>query len=61
MAEIINLRRARKERQRRDKESEAATNRRRFGRTKAQKAADEDTADRHDRTLDGKRLEDDDK
>jgi hypothetical protein len=60
MAEIINLRRARKDKQRRDKESEADANRRRFGRTKTQKAADEDAASRRQRTLDGKRLEEDD-
>jgi hypothetical protein len=59
MAEIINLRRARKEKQRRDKESEADANRRRFGRTKTQKAADEDAAARCERTLDGKRLDED--
>jgi hypothetical protein len=57
MAEIINLRRARKEKERRDKESEADANRRRFGRTKAQKATDENAAARRQRTLDGKRLE----
>ena len=60
MAEIINLRRARKDKQRRDKESEADANRRRFGRTKTQKAVDEDAASRRQRTLDGKRLEEDD-
>jgi hypothetical protein len=59
MAEIINLRRARKERQRRDKETEADANRRRFGRTRAEKANDEDAARRRDRTLAGKRLEED--
>jgi hypothetical protein len=59
MAEIINLRRARKDKQRRDKASEADANRRRFGRTKAQKAADDDTAARQQRTLDGKQLDKD--
>ncbi|MBV8187145.1 MAG: DUF4169 family protein [Alphaproteobacteria bacterium] len=59
MAEIINLRRARKERQRRDKETEADANRRRFGRTKAEKAADRDAARRQERTIAGKRLEED--
>jgi hypothetical protein len=57
MVEIINLRRARKEKQRRDKESDSAANRRRFGRTKAQKATDEDAAARRQHTLDGKRLD----
>jgi hypothetical protein len=60
MAEIINLRRARKQKQRRDKASEADANRRRFGRTKAEKAADADTAARRERTLDGKLLDKDD-
>jgi hypothetical protein len=59
MAEIINLRRARKDKQRRDKESEADANRRRFGRTRAEKAADQDTAKRREHALDGKRLEKD--
>jgi hypothetical protein len=60
MAEIINLRRARKDKERRDKASVADANRRRFGRTKAQKATDDDTAVRRQRTLDGKRLDKDD-
>jgi hypothetical protein len=59
MAEIINLRRARKDKQRRDKASEADDNRRRFGRTRAEKAADEAAAARSRRTLDGKRLDKD--
>jgi hypothetical protein len=59
MAEIINLRRARKDKERRDKQSEADANRRRFGRTRAQKAADEEAAARRQRTLDGKRLDKD--
>ena len=57
MAEIINLKRMRKEKERRDRDSEAAANRRRFGRTKAQKAADEADADRKRRLLDGKQIE----
>ena len=56
MAEIVNLRRARKDKARRERESTAAANRLRFGRTKAQKAADRDAEARADRTLDGKRL-----
>jgi len=59
MAEIINLRRARKEKERRGRESEADANRRRFGRTKGQKAADKDTAARREHALDGKQLEKD--
>jgi len=57
MADIVNLRRARKDKARRERESEAAANRRRFGRTKAQKAVDKDAAARGRRDLDGKVLE----
>ena len=42
MAEIVNLKRARKDKALRERQNEAETNRRRFGRTKAQKAADKD-------------------
>ena len=38
MADIVNLKRARKDKERREHEHEAAANRLRFGRTKAQKA-----------------------
>lgn len=58
MAEIINLRRARKEKMRRESEAEADVNRRRFGRTRAEKAADKDAEDRAVRSQDGKRLDD---
>lgn len=63
MAEIINLRQARKQRNRATREAEAADNRRRFGRTKAEKADDAARtadAERAARTLDAKRLERDD-
>jgi hypothetical protein len=56
MADILNLRRARKEKARRDRESEAAANRLRFGRSKAQKEAKRDAEARAARALDGKRL-----
>jgi hypothetical protein len=59
MADIVNLKRARKDKARREHEREAAANRLRFGRTKAQKSADQDTATRSRRTLDDKRLEPD--
>lgn len=53
MAEIVNLRRARKAKARATAETMAAANRAAFGRTKAEKdAATADTA-RRDRTLDG--------
>ena len=57
MADIVNFRRARKDKQRRERDARADANRRRFGRTRVEKAADEDAADRRRRTLDGKRLE----
>lgn len=59
MAEIVNLRRVRKAKARRDRESEADANRRRFGRTKAEKTADKDTEIRARRSLDGKQLDPD--
>ncbi|MDP2329932.1 MAG: DUF4169 family protein [Reyranella sp.] len=59
MAEIVNLRRVRKAKARRDRESEADANRRRFGRTKAEKTADKDTKIRARRSLDGKQLDPD--
>ena len=57
MADIVNLKRARKDKARREHEREAAANRLRFGRTKAQKNADRDSATRSRRALDDKRLE----
>ena len=57
MAEIVNLRRARKDKERRERESQAKANRRRFGRTKAEKAADENANQRSRQTLDDKRLQ----
>jgi hypothetical protein len=56
MADVTNLRRARKDKARREHEREAEANRLRFGRTKAQKSADRDTATRSRRSLDAKRL-----
>ncbi|MFO1086674.1 MAG: DUF4169 family protein [Reyranellaceae bacterium] len=57
MAEIVNLRRVRKDKARRDREIEADANRRRFGRTKSQKATDKQDEARTRRTLDGKLIE----
>ncbi len=59
MAEIVNLGRARKAKARRERESEADANRRSFGRTKAEKAADRDAKTRASQSLEGKRLEPD--
>ena len=57
MADVINLRRARKDKARREHERVAEANRLRFGRTKAQKSADRDSATRSRRSHDDKRLE----
>ena len=59
MAEIINLRSARKARARAEKATVADANRRQFGRTKAEKAAAAQEQARLDQILDGvKRQED---
>ena len=57
MAEIVNLRRARKDKARQQRESEADANRRRFGRTKAEKTADKDARERAERDIDGKKFD----
>jgi len=57
MADIVNLKRARKEKARRERDTEAYANRQRFGRTKAEKIADKDAAARTRQALDAKRLE----
>ena len=56
MTEIVNLRRARKQRARQDAEAQANRNRIAFGRTKAERKLTEAQADKADRTLDGHRL-----
>jgi hypothetical protein len=57
MADIVNLKRARRDKARAERENQAATNRRRFGRTKLEKAADAQTTERDAKSLQGKRLE----
>jgi hypothetical protein len=57
MGDVINLRRARKDKARRDREADAATNRRLFGRTKTQKVSDRATKERERTALDDKRLD----
>jgi len=57
MAEPINLNKARKAKARASKEAEAAANRVRFGRTKAEKLADQRTAERAARKLDDTKRE----
>ena len=58
MGEIVNLRRARKRRDRDAEGAEAAVNRVRHGRTKAERAAEEAAAVKAARDLDGHRRED---
>ena len=57
MAEIVNLRRARKDKARQQRESEADANRRRFGRSKAEKAGDKDARERARRDIDSKKID----
>lgn len=57
MADVINLRQVRKQRDRATREAEAAANRVRFGRTKAAKTADAAESARSRRDLDGKVLD----
>ncbi len=57
MAEIVNLRAARKARGRAESQAKAAANRAQFGRTKAEKQAERDETARRERLLDGARRE----
>ncbi len=57
MGDIINLRQARKSRKRADDDSQAAANRLRHGRTKADKLLAKMTKQRADSIVDGARLE----
>lgn len=59
MAEIVNLRLARKARQRADKQDQAAANRAKFGQTKGDKAVQQIDMARATRNLDGAKLETD--
>ena len=56
MAEIVNLKRVRKDKARHEREREAEANRVRFGRTKAQKAADRQARQREGHAVDDKKL-----
>ena len=58
MADIINLRRARKARARADAEAKAAANRARFGRTAQEKQTSEAEARRAEKLLDGVKRDD---
>lgn len=57
MAEIINLRRARKQRARQDADAQAQQNRISFGRTKAERSLTDAERDKASLALDGHRLE----
>lgn len=57
MAEIINLKQARKARARRERNAEADANRRRFGRTRAEKKADKDAEERAQKLHEGQKLD----
>ncbi|MCB5424202.1 DUF4169 family protein [Altererythrobacter sp. CC-YST694] len=57
MAEIVNLRMARKAKLRADRARQADANRAKFSRTKGEKAAQDSEAERSARQLDGARLE----
>jgi len=57
MAEIVNLKAVKKAKARAGKEREAEANRAKFGRTKAERKADETQKARLERTLDGARLD----
>jgi hypothetical protein len=59
MAEIVNLRLARKARQRSEAEGRAAANRRKHGETKGEKLRRQQEAERLARTIDGARRDDD--
>lgn len=56
MAEIINLRRARKQRARQDAENAAQQNRISFGRSKAERSLTDAERDKAARALEGHRL-----
>ncbi|OYW66507.1 MAG: hypothetical protein B7Z40_11195 [Bosea sp. 12-68-7] len=56
MAEIVNLRRARKQRARQEAEQQAQQNRIAFGRTKAERSLTQAERDKAARALDGHHL-----
>lgn len=59
MTETVNLNRVRKERARKESASRAAENRVRFGRSKAEKAAEATERGRLERFLEGRKLQGD--
>jgi len=59
MAEIVNLRRARKRQERSEKDKRAAANRLKFGRPKAETRRAADERERAERAHEGRRLDED--
>ncbi len=57
MADVVNLNRFRKMREREDREKVAEANRVRFGRTKAEKLRDRQERERQAGELDGKKVD----
>jgi len=57
MAEIVNLRQARKGRKRAEKDARAAANRTRFGQSKAERRRESAEHARRDTELSGKKLD----
>ena len=55
-AEIVNLNQYRKARQKHEKSDQAAENRRKHGRTKAERQADDKARDKAEAKLEGKHL-----
>ncbi|CAO3446460.1 Uncharacterized coiled-coil protein CC_1530 [Azospirillum argentinense] len=58
MADVVNLNRFRKMRQKEEREKSAEANRIRFGRTKAETLRNRQEAERRKAELDGKKVED---
>lgn len=61
MAEVINLNKKRKAKNKVEKEKKASENRIKFGRTKIEKQLEKLDIERHQRHLDGHKLENTDK
>lgn len=59
MTQIINLRRARKQKKRTEKDKQAAANRAKFGRGKAERQGGRAEETRADRAFEGHRLDED--
>jgi len=58
MGDVVNLSRYRKTKQRQDEQRQAAINREKFGKTKAETERDRLRRQQQEKALDGKRLDD---